>query len=152
VTGTSTQSREDAAATAVKTAGETLRDLKVLAGPRPPVDSVNARARRLLRPVRVLDDVRDAGALVAGDESLQDVVSASGAMRSVNALGPAGLQEAVGFAGAVHLEASAVAMELLVQAEVVEDRCDVEQFGLKLSPWFRPCELPNQRTRREWAD
>jgi len=41
-------------------------------------------------------------------------------------------------------------MELLVQAGVVEDRCDVEQFGSKLSPWFRPCEPPNQKSRREW--
>lgn len=38
--------------------------------------------------------------------------------------------EAAGLVGAVHLEAPAAAAELLVQAEVVEHRPEVQQFGI----------------------
>ncbi len=41
------------------------------------------------------------------------------------------LQEAAGFVGAVHLELPAAVAELLVQAEVVEHRPDVQQFRVE---------------------
>jgi hypothetical protein len=40
------------------------------------------------------------------------------------------VQEAAGLVGAVHLEAAAAVAELLVQAEVVEHRPEIEQFGI----------------------
>src|SRR5882757_694764 len=41
------------------------------------------------------------------------------------------LQEPAGFVGAVQLEAPAAATELLVQAEIMEHRPDVEEFGVE---------------------
>jgi len=55
-----------------------------------------------------------------------------------------------GFVGAVHLEAPAAAAELLVQAEVVEHRPDVQQFRVETEIPVSALQAAEPEDRREW--
>jgi hypothetical protein len=60
------------------------------------------------------------------------------------------LQEAASLVGALHLEATAAAAELLVRAEVVEQCPDVQQFRVEAEAAVAALQAAPPVDRREW--